>query len=122
MTPHDDDYGNPTIPAVNLPKSEIPQFLSHHHGGSRIAFFRAWPWPWPWPWPAGWLAGWPGGRVAGWPGGGWPGGRVSAIRLHTKQLVFSYISGNLAIHISASYTRRPVAKQQACAAKEEHVA
>jgi hypothetical protein len=42
--------------------------------------------------------------------------------LHTKQLVFSYISGNLAIHISANYTRRPVAKQQACAAKEEQVA
>ena len=73
---------------------------------------------------------WPGGRVAGWLGvssvAGWPGGRVggrvSAIRLHTKQLVFSYISGNLAIHISANYTRRPVAKQQACAAKEEQVA
>ena len=88
-------------------------------------------------WPDGRMAGWPDGRVAvasgrvcrWWPGGrvvGWPGGRVggrvSAIRLHTKQLVFSYISGNLAIHISANYTCRPVAKQQACAAKEEQVA
>ena len=72
-------------------------------------------------WPGGREAGWPGGRVVGWPGGR-VGGRVSAIRLHTKQLVFSYISGNLAIHISANYTRRPVAKQQACAAKEEQVA
>ena len=80
-------------------------------------------------WPAGrgqWsgvssVAGWPGGWVAGWPGGR-VGGRVSAIRLHTKQLEISYISGNLAIHISANYTRRPVAKQQACAAKEEQVA
>ena len=62
-------------------------------------------------WPGGRVAGWPGGWVAGWPGGR-VGGRVSAIRLHTKQLVFSYISGNLAIHISANYTRRPVAKQQ----------
>ena len=74
-----------------------------------------------WPvrgWVGGQVAGWPGGRVAGWPRP-W---RLFAIRLHTKQLVFSCISGNLPIHISANYTRRPGAKQQACAAKEEQVA
>ena len=69
------------------------------------------------------VAGWPGGRVAGWLGvssvAGWPGGRVGG---RVSAIHMSYISGNLAIHISANYTRRPVAKQQACAAKEEQVA
>ena len=69
-------------------------------------------------WPGSQVAGWPGGRVAGWPRP-W---RLFSIRLHTKQLVFSCISGNLPIHISVNYTRRPGAKQQACAAKEEQVA
>ena len=98
---------------------------------------------WPWlvaggravaGWPGGQVAGWPGGQVAGWPGGrvggrvaGWVAGwprpwRLFAIRLHAKQLVFSCISGDLPIQISANYTRRPGAKQQACAAKDEQVA
>ena len=64
------------------------------------------------------VAGWPGGWVAGWPRP-W---RLFAIRLHTKQLVFSCISWNLPRHISANYTRRPRAKQQACAGKAEQVA
>ena len=68
------------------------------------------------------MSGCPGGRVAGWVAG-WPRPwRLFSIRLHTKQLVFSCISGNLPIDISAIYTRRPGAKQQACAAKEEQVA
>ena len=88
-------------------------------GGGRAGRLAGWPvavasgrvcrW-----WPGGRVAGWAGGRVVGWPGGR-VGGRVSAIHI-------SYISGNLAIHINANYTRRPVAKQQACAAKEEQVA
>ena len=80
--------------------------------GGRVAVAGGRGW---WPWPGG-------GRVAGWMAG-WPRPwRLFSIRLHTKQLVFSCISGNLPIHISANYTRRPGAKQQACAAKEEQVA
>ena len=91
--------------------------------GRVAGWLGGWVARWPWPWPVrGRVAGWPGGRVAGWVAG-WPRPwRLFAIRLHTKQLVFSCISGNLPIHISAKYTRRPGAKQQAWAAKEEQVA
>ena len=60
--------------------------------------------------------------------GGRVGGRVaaaSAAVCHPLAYQVAYLFvhfGNLPIHISANYTRRPGAKQQACAAKEEQVA